>query len=234
MKKELKVNESTSIVVKEEVNMSEWGDVTIEQKDLVLPKILVQQSMSEAVKQKKAEEGELLNTLTDENLGTSIELLPFFKRESVVIEKYNGKKFAFDKIIPYDGKSRPFEEEINGVRYKNSHQYEIFAITKDLGIPHILSFKGTSNKIGRQLVTLMYVSNPAESLTPAGKWITYGSKQEVSKDGDQYFVSAFTVSKKSTPEEVASCLKWIKVLKESSFEVSEEKVQEPTIQETRF
>jgi hypothetical protein len=99
-------------------------------------------------------------------------------------------------------------------------------------MPHVLSFKGTSNKVGRQLVTLMYVSNPAEKLPPPGKWITFSSKQETSKAGDMYQVSNFAPAKKSTKEEVQECLKWVKVLKDSDFTVAEEAptpVQESTV-----
>jgi hypothetical protein len=221
-KKNELVETKNSEVVAVDYNANEWGDVTLEQKDLVLPKILLQQSISEAVKQKKMQDGEFLNTLTDENMGSTVELLPFYKRESIVVEKYNGKKFIFDSIHPYDGKMRPFEEEINGVRFKNSHLYEFFALTKELGLPHIIAFKGTSNKVGKQLSTLMYASNIAEKLTPAGKWINYTSKVETNKDGDMYHVSAFSPLKRSTQEEVKECLKWISVLKESKFEAAEE------------
>ena len=221
MTKEVTTKQSTEVAVP--TDLGAWGDVVVEQKDLVLPKILIQQALSEAVKQKKANDGDLLNTLTGEVLGTEVELLPFYVKQSVVIEKWNGKKFEFHSVIQYDGKSRPFEEEINGVRYKNSHMYEFFCLTSSLGLPHILPFKGTSNKVGKQLFTMMYVSNIAEKLTPAGKWIKYSTKNEVNKDGDSYYVSHFNPGKKATNEEVKECLKWIETLKNSKFTSAEEK-----------
>lgn len=234
MKKELVKAETTAIVEVQEVNMGDWGDVSIESKDLVLPRLLIQQAMSEAVKLKTAKEGDIVNTLTGENLGESVELLPFFKTENIVVEKWNGRKFEFDKIVPYDGVAKPFEEEINGVRYKNSHQYLIYCLTKDLGMPHVLSFKGTSNKVGRQLVTLMYVSNKAKKLPPPGLWITFSAKTETSKAGDMYQVSNFAPSNNSSKEEIQECLKWVKVLKESDFTVSEELPVQTTIESVIF
>jgi hypothetical protein len=233
-KNELVINETSTEVAA--YNASDWGDIGLETKDLVLPRILIQQATSEAVKTKKASDGDLLNTLTDEVLGTSVEVLPFFKRESIVIEKWNGKKFEFLKIVPYEGKQKPFEEEIGGVRYKNSHMYEIFCLTKDMGLPHIIPFKGTSNKIGRNLLTMMYAQNIAEKLSPAGKWINYHTKQESNKDGDLYYVSAFAPTKRSSNTEVAECLKWIKVLKESNFQAAEEAQvsHEAPFETTRF
>lgn len=234
-KKEVVTATSTQVSTQVEYNANDWGDITLEQKDLVLPKILIQHATSESVKTRKMAEGELLNTLTNENLGTEVDVLPFFKREHISVEKWNGKRFEFFKTESYTGKMKPFEEEIEGVRYKNSHVYEIFCLTKDLGLPVIIPFKGTSNKIGKNLVTLMYVQNIAEKLTPAGRWITYTTKQETNKDGDIYSVARFSPGKVSSKEEVAECLKWIPVLKESDFVAAEESVStEPAFETTRF
>lgn len=233
-KNEITVSESTTLVT-QEYSSSDWGDVAVESKDLVLPRILVQQSMSEAVKQKTAEEGDLVNTLTNQNYGKSIDLLPFYKTESIVVEKWSGRKFEFHSVVDYDGKQRPFEEEIEGVRYKNSHQYLIYCLTGLDSIPHALSFKGTSNKVGKQLVTLMYIANKAEKLPPPGKWVTFAGKTETSKAGDMYQVSSFTPSKRATQEEIQACLKWIGVLKDSNIVTAEESPSHnEEIKETRF
>jgi len=232
MKKELATVETSTEVI--EYNPSEWGDVTLESKDLVLPRILIQHGTSESVKQKRAQEGDLLNMLTNSNYGNTVQLLPFFKRELIVVEKWNGKKFEYLKSIPYEGKMLPFEQEIEGIRYKNSHVYEVFCLTKELGLPHIVPFKGTSNKIGKNLVTMMYAQNPAERLTPAGRWITYSTKLESNKDGDSYYVANYSQDRLSTQNEVAECLKWVNVIKESNIAIEEVKEETATVESKRF
>lgn len=233
MKNAVTKTESKEVTtVSNEILNSDWGDVVIESKDLVLPKLIIQQAMSDAVKAKTAQEGDIVNTLTSENVGTEIELIPFYKTEQIVIEKWNGKKFVFYKIIPYEGKTLPFEEEIDGVRYKNSNMYNIFCLTKDLIIPHILSFKGTSYKTGKQLVSMMYISNKAEGLSPAGKAINFTSKPETSKGGDTYVVAAFTVKERTTQEQQQECLKWIKTLRTTNFATHEEKEENTPVVES--
>jgi hypothetical protein len=217
MKKELKVTEETSIVVQEEVNMC---DIEFEAKDLVYPKLLIQQSMSEAVKQKTAEEGDIVNNLTNENLGKVIQLLPFYKKESIIVEKWNGRKFEYLETRKYNGKVPPFEEEINGVRFKNSCQYLIYCLTSVDSMPHIISFKGTSRKIGSKLLTMMVLMNKAQGLPTCGKWITFSAATETSKSGDKYLVSSFVPSRVSTKEEIAKCEMWKPLIKDSDSEIA--------------
>jgi hypothetical protein len=101
-KKEVATVASTEVTVSMEA--SAWGDVLVESKDLILPKILLQQAMSESVKQRTANDGDYLNTLTGEVVSDKdggVEILPFFCRQSYTIEKWNGKKFEYFKSVPY-------------------------------------------------------------------------------------------------------------------------------------
>ena len=243
MKKKNEVVESKGTEVAAPINMSDWGDVVVEAKDLILPKILLQQALSEAVKdkQRSVKDGDYINTLTGEvcsNEGGNVHVLPFYCRQSYIIEKWNGKKFEYNKTIPciVGQEPMPFEEDIGGVRFKNSHVYEFFCMLEDGGTPAIVSFKSTSHKTGKQLFNLMYLQNPQQGKTPAHNWIILGSKEDANKDGDKYNVMTIAVGAQSTKEQVAECLTWISTIKKSDFKVAEEKVSaasEP-VTETRF
>ena len=231
--------EATSTEVTAPLNMSDWGDVVVEAKDLILPKILLQQALSEAVKLREARDGDYLNTLTGtvaSNDKGEVEVLPFFCRQSYVIEKWNGKKFEYLKTLPcvVGAEPKPYEEEINGVRFKNSHVYEFFCMLKEGGTPAMVPFKSTSHKTGKKLFNIMYLQNPQQGKTPAANWITLSSKAETNDMGT-YNVMDIAVSTASTKEEVTECLSWITTIKKSDFKTAEEKpsTQQP-ITETRF
>lgn len=217
-------------------NANEWGDVVVEAKDLILPKILLQQALSESVKQRVARDGDYVNTLTgvvcSDDKGT-VNVLPFYCRQSYIIEKFNGKKFEFLKVVPnVVGEQKPFEETVEGVRYKNSHQYEFFCMLEDGGTPAIVSFKSTSHKTGKQLFNIMYLQNPQQKKTPAHNWVTLGRKEQTNDMGT-FWVMDIGIGKESKPEEVKECLTWISTIKQSDFKVAEEKPSTVTT-ETRF
>jgi hypothetical protein len=236
-----KKNEVVAVGQKNEVasyNANEWGDVVVEAKDLILPKILLQQALSEAVKQRVARDGDYINTLLGavcSNEKGIVNILPFYCRQSYIIEKFNGKKFEFLKVAPnIVGEQKPFEETIEGVRYKNSHQYEFFCRLEEGGTPAIVSFKSTSHKTGKQLFNLMYLQNPQQKKTPAHNWITLGRKEQTNDMGT-FWVMEIGVGKESNANEVSECLTWISTIRQSDFKVAEE--QKPSTQqasESRF
>jgi hypothetical protein len=234
MKKEvMKQEEMTTEVAT--VDMSMWGDVVVETKDLILPRIILQQALSEAVKTRTANDGDYLNTLSAETF-QSKPVLPFFCVQYYNIEKFNGKKFEFLRKDPYvPGIVRQWEENTAEGRLKVTHVYEYFCMTKDSGTPVIVSFKSTSHKAGQQLFNLMYVQNPQMGKTPAHNWINLGRKEETSKDGDKYFVMSISVDESSVPSDIESCFKWIPIVRKAAFKTAEEKpsTQQP-ITETRF
>ena len=218
---------------------SEWGDVVVESKDLILPKILLQQALSEAVKSRVARDGDYVNTLTNSVCSDekgNVSVLPFFCRQTYTIEKWNGKKFEFLKIVPcvVGEEPKPFEEDINGERFKNSHNYEFFCMLEEGGTPAILSFKSTSHKTGKQLFNIMYLQNPQQKKTPAHNWITIG-RSEKTNDMGTFWVMDFSIGRESKPEELTECKTWIATIKQSAFKVAEEKpsIQQP-VTETRF
>lgn len=221
------------------VDMNEWGGVVVEAKDLILPKILLQQALSEAVKSRVARDGDFLNTLTGvvcSNEGGNVHVLPFYCRQTYIIEKWNGKKFEYLKAAPclVGAEPKPFEEEIGGVRHKNSHVYEFFCMLEEGGTPAIVSFRSTSHRTGKQLFNIMYLQNPQQGKTPANNWIILGSKAETNDMGT-YNVMTVAVGRESAKSEIGECLSWINTIKKSDFKVAEEKpVTQQADTETRF
>lgn len=240
MSKKNEVVETKTAELTVPLDANEWGDVAVESKDLILPKILLQQAMSEAVKERTARDGDYLNTLLSSvcsNDKGEVSVLPFFCRQSYVVEKFNGRKFEYLRTDPYivGEQARPWEEELGGVKYKNVHVYEFFCLTEEGGLPAIVPFKSTSHKAGKKLFNIMYVANRQQGKAPAHNWITLGRKEDTNDSGDKYWVMDFGLGRQSTKEEIAECLSWIRTIKESNVSAVEERPSTTTAQtETRF
>lgn len=235
-KNELVAAQTTEVTA---YDASEWGDVVVESKDLILPKILLQQALSEAVKTRVARDGDFVNTLTNSVCSDekgNVSVLPFYCRQTYVIEKWNSKKFEFLKVVPClpGEEPKPFEENINGERFKNSHVYEFFCLLPDGGTPAIVSFRSTSHLAGKQLFNILYLQNPQQKKTPAHNWITLGRKDKTNDMGT-FWVMDFSIGRESTQEELETCKTWIGTIKKAAFKVADEaKTKSNSVSEDRF
>lgn len=237
-KKEVMETKSTELALVS-TDMSAWGDVVVESKDFIMPKILLQQAMSEAVKSQAAKDGDYLNTLTASVCSDkegNVSILPFYCKQSYSISKWSGSKFIFWRTEAYvDGVVRSFEETLEGIRCKVVHNYNFFCLLEEKGLPAIVSFGSTSNYTGKRLFNLMYLSNPQQKKSPAHNWITLGRGQQSNKDNDKYFVMSIEVGRESTQEELKECLTWIPVIKQSNYKEAQEAPETSTpIVENRF
>lgn len=224
MSNELTTTQTTELTTAQD--LSAWGQADVSASDLVLPKILLMQGLSELVAQGNAKMGDIINSLTSEVIGgekSPIKILPFFCRKSWLIEKWTGSKYEYDKVIPDIGERLPYEEEIGGTRYKNSHQYEFFVLTSDKSIPHVMTFRGKSHKAGKQLFTQMYVVNKSLGKVPAAFWIDLGCNRDKNDKGT-FMVWTFKPSNPSSDADLKDCLNWIPIV--STVEVKPE-VEKP-------
>lgn len=219
MAKELAKKETTEVAL----NNSDWGDVEVSSRDLVISRINLMQGLSELVSDGKAKLGDLVNSVTKEVIASkdaTVELLPFYCTKTWITSKKKGNKFEFESVKPDQGQVMPFEETIGGEVYKHEHCYQFFFMTKELSVPVVASFKGTSHKVGKQLFTLMYVNNKQAGLTPANNWVSLGSVIDKNDKGT-YAVMSVKLSAKSTTEELQECIKWIGTLKTSAVKVDD-------------
>lgn len=231
-KKELVVQEETTKDLVQAPSLSDWGEADVSASDLILPKLLLMQGLSELVAQGEAKMGDIINSLTSIVVGDEkkpVKILPFFCRKSWVIEKWDGSKFQYDHVIPDIGEKLPYDEEINGVKYKNSHQYEFFCLTEDKSIPHILSFRGKSHKAGKQLYTQMYVINKSLGKSPAAFWIDLGCFRDKNDKGT-FMVWSFKPTTEATNVDLNDAVKWIPIVKNAVVQpTAEPKAQESTV-----
>ena len=182
-------------------NNADWG-VEINKDDLLMPRILMMQKMSDLVEEQKAKAGELVDSLTEEVLcgpDETLEIIPFHS-ETIYKEMHNGE---FHSIVPYTQKMA-HEEMVNGVKIESDLVIQVFVLIPQDGlddIPYVISFKRTSRKAGQKIVTQFYRNSVVKQPPCAVSWKL--TTKKVSGDKGAYHVYDVTKSRKTTQEEMA-------------------------------
>lgn len=213
--------------------LADWGQPeAVEVRDVVIPKVLVMQKTSDLVDEGKAAEGDFVNSVSGQKLGSisePLEFIPFKLEKLWFISKKVGTRFELQEIIPYDPSNADmrYSEVISGEEWKRELHMRFYSILpSDPLLPFIVTFKSTSQKYGKALYTQMYVKNAASKVSPAGYvMVLYGTKE--ANDQGKFIVPNFSVARKTSAEEEAHCLNWFKTLKTSNHVVDEssEKVE---------
>lgn len=174
MKKDVILRKSNE-VAKEEAkevvvnsNLTEaWGAEEVEASDIRIPKILLQQAISQAAMNGIADAGDLIDSITMEKLGNAktlkkdevcVEFVPIYMFKTwVKTEEINGK-FEYHSTEAYTSKnsSLPREEVVNGSKMQNNLTYNVLSmLTRDLGkpeaFPYMLSFARMSSNTGKDI-----------------------------------------------------------------------------------
>jgi len=218
-------------------DLAEWGDTEVSSKDILIPRILCMQGLSDAVTEGKAKLGDLFENMNETVLGgidSPIEFIPF-KLERVwkimdgkacvgivpVVSNperpdYN-ENLSFEDVIEVDGKNTPIK------RYRAMRFYALLPSELEEGgaIPYMLEFKSTSHKAGQKLATQMYTKNKMAGLSPASKTFFLHVRKE-SNDKGTYGVMDVKVGELSSQSHVVAALDWFKMLNTSDVEIKEE------------
>lgn len=228
-------------VAKQESNVpamtqADWGTPQVSSQDIVIPKILCMQGLSELVADDKAKMGDFVDNMTSEVIGNykdkPVEFIPFHMEKIMIISKKVGADFQFDSIVPVtaENENAPYEEEIGGETFKNEQAMNFYVLLpEDMSLPYIISFKGTSRKSGKILATQMYVRNAAAGKIPPAYVMELSGRKDKNDKG-QFIVLETKPSRLSTNEEVASAFQWYKTVNAGGVKAHEEsntQAQEP-------
>lgn len=223
-------SESESVVTT--VGMDAFGEGPISGQDVVIPKILAMQGLSNFVTEGQARFGDFVDSVSGEVLGSidkPIEFIPFLLEKTWIISVKKGDKFIFDRYEPVTvaNENKPWTEVVGGVEIKNEKCYQYYCLLPhDTSLPYVIAFKSTSAKAGRELATQMYVKNKAVGKVPPAKIMKLsGTKDE--KDGNKFIVMKATVAGDSTPEQIQECLTWYNTIKTSGGNVDQSDVSAP-------
>lgn len=194
-------------------NEAPMGYEDEEDGDLIVPRIKVINALSPERKEKIADEGDIINSLTKENL-TGKKFIPVFKFNNVILWKDRSEGGGIGAIsrdnkfmVPSDGSApypigrlADFDNTKQGkdaipthVRYMN-----FFGFIEGSTVPIILSFSKTNYAEGKKLYSLAKV-------TMANMWNNgyILNAKAMSKGGNDWFNLAVTPAGATTDEERA-------------------------------
>lgn len=222
-KKELAKKENSELALSG--NLDAWGDNDMSAQDMVIPKILCMQGLSDLVSDGKAKMGDFVDSLSSEVIGSienPVDIVPFHMEKIYIISKKNqgDSRFEFDRIEPVTNQNYPFEDLIDGVTYKYEYTLQFYCLRpEDTTLPYVVSFKSTSLKSGKVLSTQMFVRNRAAGLVPPAFTMKLGGRKEKGDQGS-YIVMEVKQGERTSDELIAECLNWMKVVKQGKTKVN--------------
>jgi hypothetical protein len=173
--KELSVKGSSGALVNQQAaqDLAEFGEISSQ--DLIIPRILVMQGLSDMVVNGDAKLGELRENINNGILGSAekpLEVIPF-KFEKVWREQEVGAKQPREIKPIFSNPSDPrYNEDLpyefadkDGVAMKRYKAYRFFVMlpSKLQSMPHMVEFKSTSLSAGKKII------NQASEMVRKGK-----------------------------------------------------------------
>lgn len=229
MSKALKAQESKELATPVELGLNSWGAAPVSAQDIVIPKILCMQGLSELVTDEKAKMGDFVDSLSKEIIGSvskPIAFIPFhLEKIWIISEKKQGENdFKFKEIIPVTpaNENMRYQEVVDGAELKREYTRNFYVLRpEDMSLPYIISFKGKSAKAGKQLATQMYVRNAAEGKNPAARVMNLSGFKEKNDKGTYYVLNS-SVSRDSEFDEQMQALQWYKTVSSGKTKAHEE------------
>lgn len=238
---------STEMTTKQETTLAipaldEWGTQEVTSNDIIIPRILAMQGMSDMVTEGKAKFGEIRESLNEDILGNidqPFEILPFKVEKIWRIETQDGKKLLrIDPIVSNpqssdynDDPSNMFEIVEKGEHFRKVKAYNFFLLIpseleKGGVIPYMLQLKVTSIRAAKKLMTQMYTKNRAAKKSPAASIfdLSVGKQQN---DHGTFVVFDVSVKRDSTKEEEATAFQWFKMLQGTAHKVHDVEEEVP-------
>lgn len=201
-----------------------WGGNEMSSNDIVIPKLLLQQSTSAFVATGKAKLGDYVDSVTGEVLGSvsqPVEVIPFHMEKFWVNQKFNGKRWEYVNVERMTISNQNLPWEFTGPKnekMKRVYTYNFYVIIPGKTLPYMVSFSSTSAKAGKELATLMYTQNAINKLPPPAKTIGLGGKIDKNDDGT-YAVKGVTIVRDSDPQEIALAFNWYNTIKQGGAQV---------------
>lgn len=238
MSKNQEVAKKESGAVVTEEMMGAWGTPQVSSQDIIIPKILCMQGLSQLVSDEKAKMGDLVDNMTNEVIGNCkdkpIEFIPFHMEKILIVSKKVGNDFEFERIeaVTPENENKPYEEQVGGELFKNEFAMNFYVLRpEDKSIPYIISFKGSSRKAGKILSTQMFVRNAAAGKIPPA-YVMQLSGTKTKNDKGTFYVLETKSVRESSQEEIQSAFQWYKTVNAGGVKVHEDTKEVKA--ETRF
>lgn len=166
MTKEIAKKDAGSVNVDME-SFGAFGSEEVEAQDIRIPKVLLMQSISQAVTDGKADSGDFVNSITlvpfancssAKRKEKTFKIIPiYFFKSWMITEEVEGKQ-EFLTIEPYSSSNfqKGREEIFNGVKRQNNLTYNILCMREEdlsdpTAFPHMISVNRMSSNFGKDI-----------------------------------------------------------------------------------
>jgi hypothetical protein len=218
-----------------------WGAENIDATQIVIPKILCMQGLSQMVADGEAQMGDIVDSLTGEMLGCGREkdfqdfnFVPIYSfQEWIVYEKLGSDKLQFIEKVPYNASNANWQWDTDTQKRVLVMNFYVM-LEKDLeepgALPYLLSFRSTSYKTGKKLSTFILKGSMANRPAPAYTYTLSANKD--SNDKGTFYVfdvkkTGETDGKHYDPKKNGVCFEWFKQLKAGQHKVDDSDIEVP-------
>lgn len=225
--------EPKAIAVKEPTALATYDglmdDTPVASTDLVIPKLLLMQGLSELVSQEKAKLGEIRDSIDGNLFGNKelpLEIIPFKTFKTwVLYEEMNGK-FEYKGQIPMtpENENWSWDDTVNGVKVRRDACINYFClvpkeIEHEMFFPYLVSFRRTSYFAGKKLEThrakLRLFKKPISFKT----FLLSSTRQE--NDKGTYYVYDIKEGRHTAEKELEAVKQWCDTMSKQSVRVDD-------------
>lgn len=220
-----------------------YEDANSDTSDILIPKLLLMQGLSQAVADEKANAGDIVNSVSLEVLGGKnkpVEFVPVKEAPKTwVIEKFSAGKWEFARQEPWTPANKDAEWTFmeNGIEMRRSNCLNFFVyLTRDsesfTAFPYVVAFRRTSYQAGKKLHTFFETLKMAarqgdRSAIPMGQVFVLESSIQKGEKGN-YHVFDIAPKRKATAPEMNAGIRWFKNLKSVAVQVDESDLKTPS------
>ena len=206
----------------------------IDQKDILIPKILLMQGLSELVTSEQATMGDMVNSVTSKVLGGKskpIQFIPMITNKSWIVldketQKFKGAvpfgpanaNWKWEDVDPKDGKT------VKNMQSLNFYCFLEADLADPAALPYMLSFRSTSYTAGKKLITHFAQANMI-GIVPWAQVFELSCKKEQNDKGT-YYVFDVKPTKSTDPVHAPKLEQWAEVLSKGAHQVDESDLKE--------
>jgi hypothetical protein len=218
-----------------------WGaPETISRKEILIPKLLLMQGVSQLVSDEKAAAGDIVNSVSAKILGgkgtKSVEIIPIMKLPSTwvineLVMEGGALKKKFKEMIEVNAQNENWDWTIKDAKGNVTHERDytinFFVLVVDdiTGFPYQLSFRRTSLRAGKKLSN-HFQECMKDKVAPARYALKLSCRKEM-KDKQAYWVYELEGEKRKTSEsELSTAYQWFTTFKDSIPKIDQSDLEE--------
>jgi hypothetical protein len=227
---------------------SNWKHDYIDSDDVLIPRLLMMQGLSELVADGKANQGELVKSTSKEVVGgkdKGVEIIPLKVFKTFVISEKVGQKWEYrsQEPVTMQNKDAPLEWNVGAQIFRRDRSLNFYVLfpadiareseamrkfhdegelpdPDDALIPCVLSFRRTSYGAGKELATFFKKAEHF-GMSPAVSTFQLSTKLEKNDQGN-FWVMTVQKGRKSTQTELDVASKWNQTLSTASVRIDDD------------